>query len=60
MKLTKEIKGMHRVYRLMDGGGNIVAERISRNDYIACTADGSEFYMTERATSKAKGKVIYL
>lgn len=41
--LTKVAKGQKYLYEVKDENGNVVSKRMSKRDYIACTANG-EFY----------------
>ncbi len=42
--LTKTKDGKKNVYTVRDEAGNIVSQRKSMRDYVACTVDGSFYF----------------
>lgn len=42
-KLNKTVKGKQIEYTVTDEFGNVISKRTSKNQYVACTANG-EFY----------------
>ena len=45
MTLTKSQHGCNNVYQLRDPQGAVTEERISKNNYVACTTDGQVWYV---------------
>lgn len=43
-KLTKTVKGKKFLYQVWDNNGNLVSERMSTRDYVACTFNGAYYF----------------
>jgi hypothetical protein len=52
-KLTKARMGQNRVYRLFETGVfKVICTRINKRDYVACSADGSIWYVDRKLAEK--------
>lgn len=65
MTLTKEVRGLNKVYQLRDKAGAVTEERVSKNDYVACTEDGQVWYVNLALALKdskdvRRRKVVFL
>lgn len=44
MKLTKTRKGDTFIYEVTNENGTLIAQRVSKRDFVACTASGDFFF----------------